>query len=168
VTPTARPPQPPPTQLQLIVTSPAFQNDAPIPVKYTVDGQGISPPLAWTGVPKEAKELVLVVSDPDAPGGIYFHWTLYGLSPSVTSLPESLPKTERLTAPTALQGLNSGGAVGYTPPSPPPGKVHHYRFHLYALRTASGLAPGASLGTVDAAVASSTLAQGELVGTYQR
>jgi len=157
-----------PADATFSLTSSAFADGEKIPVVYTADGRSISPPLAWTDPPVGTAELVLVVSDPDAPSGTWYHWSLYGLVPNVRSLAEGLPKTETVADTKAAQGLNSAGEVGYYPPSPPSGKVHHYIFRLYALRSASGLAPRATPAEVEKAVGERVLAQAQLTGTYQR
>src|SRR5688572_13257341 len=61
--------------------SEAFSDGQAIPVKYTTDGEDLSPPLAWSSVPAEAKSLALVVEDPDAPSGTFRHWVLYNIEP---------------------------------------------------------------------------------------
>jgi Raf kinase inhibitor-like YbhB/YbcL family protein len=107
-------------------------------------------------VPKEAKELVLFVDDPDAPGGSFIHWTVYGISPSAKSIP-----------PGALQGENSAGKPGYTGPCPPEGDdPHRYVFALYALEKQSGLARGASPDEVRSVLDRSALARGQLIAKY--
>ncbi len=150
------------------LSSSAFTNDQQLPTTYTADGDGISPPLAWTAPPEGTKELALIMFDPDAPSGVFYHWSLYGLDPQTQGLPEGLPKTDILRDPAALQGLNSAEKVGYYPPNPPRGKVHHYIFRMYALKSPTGLEARATPDDVVKAVDGRVLAQAELVGTYQR
>jgi len=118
----------------MMITSTAFKNGERIPVKYTADGENVSPPLQWTGVPEETIRLALICHDPDAPReGGFTHWVLYGLQPNVSGLPENMPKTTSGGDVPCLQGFNSAGKPGYMGPSPPPGKPHRYQFTLYAL-----------------------------------
>jgi hypothetical protein len=138
-------------------------------VKYTGDGADVSPPLHWSGVPQGAKELALIVEDTDAPRGAFTHWVAWGISPSRTGLPENVGKTATVAGLDGMrQGLNDARGVGYKGPSPPPGKVHHYRFTVYALKAALTLPASAGKGDLLAAMQGQILAQGTLTGTYQR
>lgn len=149
------------------ITSSAFQNGGEIPAKYTCSGANVSPSLAWSGTPAGIQSFALVVSDPDAPGGDFTHWVLYGLSGSEKSLPENLPQQPQL-ASGATQGMNDFGKVGYGGPCPPPGPKHHYHFTLYALNAKLSLKPGAVRAQLEQAMRGHILAQGELVGTFGR
>jgi Raf kinase inhibitor-like YbhB/YbcL family protein len=141
------------------VTSTAFAPDDPIPDIYTCNGSNISPPLAWTGVPEGARELALVVDDPDAPRGTYTHWILFGLPPSTDSLAEgSVP-------PNAKQAQNSNGKAAYMGPCPPSG-THHYRFTVYAFEEPLDLADGAGTDEALTTISRAAIAQGRLVGTF--
>jgi Raf kinase inhibitor-like YbhB/YbcL family protein len=133
-----------------------------LPKQITCDGAGTAPPLSWSHVPKGVAELALLVEDPDAPGGTFVHWTVYGVKPGTTRI-------EAGSAPPGAEGKNSFGDTGYGPPCPPPGdSPHRYVFTLYALSQKSGLEPGASPKEVRAAVAKSALARGSLTGRYAR
>jgi Raf kinase inhibitor-like YbhB/YbcL family protein len=149
------------------LSSTAFSQGAPIPAKYTCDDQNVSPPLKWSGVPADAKSLVLIVDDPDAPVGTWLHWLVYDLPAKATELPENVDKSQHIAAG-AKQGLNSFKHLGYGGPCPPAGKAHRYFFKLYALDTLLDLKPGASKKEVERAMANHILAQGELMGTYKR
>jgi len=150
------------------LTSSAFKDQAPIPVRYTCDGDDISPPLAWSGAPPGTVSFALIVDDPDAPRGVFTHWVLFNLPGHVQDLPEALPKTERL-AGRGLQGRNDFNRIGYGGPCPPPGHAaHHYRFTLYALDTMLDLPPGSSKQRVHDAFQGHILDLTQLVGTYQR
>ena len=159
--------------MKLTIRSRAFENEARIPVKHTADGADVSPALSWSDVPAEAKELALICDDPDAPRPEpWVHWVIYKLPASLTGLPEGVPKRARLSEPAgALQGKNSwpSGNIGYRGPAPPKGHgVHHYRFTLYALDAA--LEPPAEL-TKDELLEKMrghVVAEGTLVGTYER
>jgi len=149
------------------LTSSAFAEGAPIPTKYTCDEKDLSPPLKWTGVPGGAKSLALIADDPDAPVGTWVHWVLYNLPASASELPEDLPKSQYL-AGGGKQGLNDFRRLGYGGPCPPPGKPHRYFFKLYALDTVLELKPGATKKDIERAMEKHILAQGQLMGTYQR
>ena len=145
------------------LTSPAFAAGAAIPKRYTCDGGDTSPPLAWADVPSTAKELALIVEDPDAPGGTYVHWTVFAIPPSTDGLDEGkLPSGAR-------EGENSFGKTGYGGPCPPEGgKAHRYSFSLYALKTELDLEQGAKPDEVRKQIAKHALARGSLVGTFKR
>jgi hypothetical protein len=151
----------------LPITSTAFKDGERIPSKYTRDDEDLSPPLSWSGAPQGTKSYALIMDDPDAPLQIFTHWILFNLSARVESLPEGVPKREKLENG-GLQGKNDFGEMGYGGPAPPPGKVHRYRFHLYALDTELELEPGASKQDVLKAMEGHVLAEGEITGTYSR
>jgi Raf kinase inhibitor-like YbhB/YbcL family protein len=137
------------------LTSPAFRPGRAIPRAYTCDGRGTSLPLHWTGVPKAARELVLVMRDPDAPGAPFVHWALAGISPTTTRVP----------AAHVVLGRNSFGANAYGGPCPPTGSpAHHYVLTLTALASPSGLRTGFSPDRLRARA----LAIATLIGTYAR
>jgi Raf kinase inhibitor-like YbhB/YbcL family protein len=139
------------------LSSPAFADGAAIPKDNSCDGAGKPPALAWSGVPDSTRELVLVVEDPDAPGGTFVHWTAFGIPADATSVPAEV-----------AGGKNSAGDEGWTPPCPPAGKPHHYVFSLYALGKPSGLKAGASAKDVRAVLSDGALARGSLTGIYRR
>jgi Raf kinase inhibitor-like YbhB/YbcL family protein len=145
----------------ITVTSTAFREDGAIPVQYTCDGAGTSPPLAWTGTPAAAKALAVVVDDPDAPSGTFTHWILLDLDPATTSI------NEGAIPPGAKQANNSAGKPSYSGPCPPSG-THHYRFTVYALSKATALPAGTGLDEAIKAVGAATVARGRLTATYKR
>jgi Raf kinase inhibitor-like YbhB/YbcL family protein len=151
-----------PTVPGFVVTSPAFSEGQAVPEVYTCDGADTSPPLAVAGVPPQARALVLVVDDPDAPGGVFTHWVVFGLPPSPTSFPEgTLPAA-------AQQGRNDFGKSVWGGPCPPAGAPHHYRFRALALDAAVAIPADAS-GTVLAdAVKGHVLAEARMTATYAR
>ncbi len=153
--------------MQIEITSPAFQPGKPIPVRYTCDATDTSPPLAWTNVPPASQSLALIADDPDAPVGTWVHWVVYDLPPSTTQLPENLDKSQHVLGG-ATQGLNDFHRPGYGGPCPPPGKPHRYFFKLYALDRTLGLPPGATKQDLLKAMKGHVLAEGQLMGTYQR
>jgi Raf kinase inhibitor-like YbhB/YbcL family protein len=147
----------------LRLTSPAFQDGAAIPKRHSCDGAQTSPPLRWTKPPAGTRSLALTVEDPDAPGGTFVHWTVYGIDPAARGLKEGA------VPPTAHEGENSAGKRGYAGPCPPNGdQPHHYVFTLYALKAQAKLEQGASPGEVRAAVAQAAVARGRLTGLFKR
>ncbi len=157
--------------MALSIRSTAFDHNAPIPKKYTGDGQDVSPPLSWSGVPEGAKELALIMDDPDAPTPEpWVHWVIYKIPAGATGLPENVAKTEAPPQPAgAQQGKNSWPNTGYGGPAPPRGHgVHHYHFKLYVLDDPITVAAAPTKTQLLAAMQGHILAQGELIGTYER
>ena len=157
--------------MKITIQTTAFKHGEPIPKQHTGEGKDVSPPLTWTGVPAEAKELVLICDDPDAPRPEpWVHWVLYKLPPKTTGLPEGVPAKEKLTEPAgALHGKNSWNTIGYRGPLPPPGHgVHHYHFKLYALKAELDAKAGLTKDELLKKIKGQVLAEGELIGTYQR
>ncbi|MBN1345117.1 MAG: YbhB/YbcL family Raf kinase inhibitor-like protein [Phycisphaerae bacterium] len=153
------------------IESEAFGANLAIPKKYSGQGQDVSPPLRWSDLPPGAKQLALIVDDPDAPRAEpWVHWVIYNISAETNHLPEGVDKTKQPAAPAgALQGKNSWRKIGYGGPMPPPGHgVHHYHFKLYALDAPMDLKPGLTRDGLLKAIRGHILAQGELIGTYQR
>ena len=141
------------------ITSPSFQSGGDIPTKFTCNGTNVSPELQISSVPNEAKSLVLIVDDPDAPRGLFTHWIVWNIDPKTTRMAEN-------SAPTAgVQGINDFGKRNYGGPCPPSG-THRYFFKIFALDTKLELKPGARRAELDAAMRGHTLAQGELMGRY--
>src|SRR6185436_12087488 len=95
----------PPKKGDLQLTGAAFKDRDAIPARYTCDGKNVSPPLRWTGAPDKTKSFVLIVDDPDAPGGLWVHWLVYNLPGTVTGLAEGTVKSTSLPA-NARQGTN--------------------------------------------------------------
>ena len=143
------------------ITSTAFEDGGTIPVRYTCDGEDLSPPLVWTGLPAGTQSLALVVDDPDAPVGTWVHWVLFDLPAGTSSLPENVSGL-------GTDGLNSWRRLGYDGPCPPPGSPHRYFFKLYALDSDLGLKEGAAKADIEKAMQGHILAQGQLVGRYNR
>jgi Raf kinase inhibitor-like YbhB/YbcL family protein len=154
-------------KMSIILTSSAFVEGGPIPSRYTCDGADVSPPLSWSGVPAHAKSLALICEDPDAPSGTWSHWVLYNLPPTLTALPEGVAKTA-VTADNARQGSNDFRRLGYGGPCPPAGKPHRYFFILYALDAPLALEAGRTRADLLRAMHGHILAEGRLMGTYQR
>lgn len=149
--------------------SSAFTHDGPIPRAHTCDGADLSPPLAWSEVPGDTKEFVLVVDDPDAPGGTFVHWVVYGVPGDTTNLPSGFPKEAETARPVrARQGMNDFRRVGYGGPCPPPGAPHRYVFTLYALDVPLDIPPGATKGILLTEMEEHVIEKAELVGKYGR
>jgi Raf kinase inhibitor-like YbhB/YbcL family protein len=145
----------------ITVTSTAFEEGGAIPQKYSCDGDEVSPPLAWSGVPGDAAALALVVDDPDAPSGTFTHWVVLDIPVGTTSSDEGgVPEG-------GVQAESSAGEATYAGPCPPSG-THHYRFTVVALDADTGLADGAPLDEALAAVDAHAVARGTLTGTYER
>lgn len=124
------------------IESPAIINGSNIPKRYTCDGAAISPPIVIYNVPRSVKELVLIMYDPDAPNGIFYHWLLYQIKPSkYVEIPEALPDTPIINN-IGVQGVNSYGKIGYEPPCPPRGSRHHYIIMAIGLGRELRLPPG--------------------------
>ena len=152
--------------MTLKITSTAFDEGGMIPARYTCDGENISPPLAWSGVPDSAKTLALVADDPDAPRGTWTHWLVYQIPATEKGLPENVPARDTLDSG-ARQGANDFKKTGYGGPCPPTG-THRYFFKLYALDTDLNLPPGATKDQLLKALEGHTVAQGQLMGQYKR
>jgi hypothetical protein len=144
------------------VTSPAFGAGTAIPQEYTCEGAGESPPLAWSGIPDKTKSIAIVAEDPDTAKGTFTHWIVTGIKPTVTSLSAGASPPEG-----AVAAKNDKGNVGYTGPCPPSGK-HRYVFKVMALDTMLDETAMQTKTDFYAAVKGHVVAQGELVGTYQK
>ena len=147
-------------EARIKVTSSAFQEGGNIPSKFTCDVSDTSPPLQIAGIPSNAKTLVLIADDPDAPGGLFTHWLVWNIPPQTTLIAEG-------SAPKGLQGANDFGKSGYRGPCPPSG-THRYSFKIFALDRELELGSGAKRSQVDAAMKGHVIAQGELIGRYAR
>jgi Raf kinase inhibitor-like YbhB/YbcL family protein len=142
------------------LASPVFHAGGPIPRRYTCDGNNVSPPLRWTAPPGGTRGFALRLDDPDAPGGTFTHWTLWGLPVST--------RTVGVDVRWALQGRNTFGEIGYGGPCPPPGTRHHYVFRVYALDRRLPLRRGASVPRFSAALRGHVLATARITGVYGR
>lgn len=154
--------------MTMSLKSSAFANGARIPKRHTCDGLNVSPPLAWSGVPPDAKALVLICSDPDAPGGTFHHWAAYNIPPDVTGFNEGLHGTD--SGQLFLEAVNDFKRPGYAGPCPPHGHgPHRYIFRLSALREPlSGVHRKASCAEIIELAEAHEIAAAELVGVYVR
>ena len=154
----------------LRLTSTAFSESESIPIKYTCEGQDISPPLAWSGTPEGTQSLVLIVDDPDSPDPrtpqmTWVHWVVYNIASGTTELPagaatEGLPQS-------AQHGLNDWKRASYGGPCPPIGR-HRYLHKLYALDAVLEGPQQMPKADVEAAMDGHVLATAVLIGTYEK
>jgi len=143
------------------LASTAFENNQSIPAKYTCDGENVNPPLVIVDIPEDTQSLVLIVDDPDAPGGTFTHWLVWNIDPQAKEIAEgSVPQN-------ASQGKNDFGKNGWGGPCPPSG-THHYFFKLYALDQKIDLPQSANKGDLEKAMQGHILSQTQLIGLYSR
>ncbi|EKD86479.1 MAG: PEBP family protein [uncultured bacterium] len=141
--------------------SPAFLDNQQIPFQYSCDGDNVNPPLEINDIPENAKSLVLIMTDPDAPGKTFTHWLMWNIPPQTKEILESdWPEG-------AEQGINDRGQLGYQGPCPPSG-VHHYHFKLYALSSKLNVDPGIKKETLEREIDGLTIQKTELIGIYSR
>ena len=148
------------------ISSPAVMEGQTVPRQHTVDGSDISPPLSWSAPPAQAASLAIVVDDPDAPGGVWYHWIMFNMKPTTHGLGANVPKVGKL-GEGVLQGTNDFGKVGYNGPAPPRGALHHYRFKLLALDTKLALPAGVKKDDFLRAINGHVLEESQLSGTYK-
>ena len=139
----------------------AFSDNQNIPAKYTCDGANISPPLTIVEAPTDARSLVLIVDDSDAPAGDWVHWTVFNIDPATTEIAEGAVPSG------GIEGMTDFGKSGWGGPCPPSG-VHHYQFKLYVLDTKLTLGTSAKKKDIEAAMQGHILDQTILVGLYQK
>jgi len=144
--------------VELKLSSPKFVHEQSIPAKYTCQGEDINPPLTIEGIPDGTKTLVLIVDDPDAPGGTWDHWIVWNIAPASEIKEDSIPGEE---------GVNGWGKTGYGGPCPPSG-THRYFFKLYALDTELSLPASAEKKSVETAMDGHVLSQAALIGLYKK
>jgi len=152
--------------MMLKVTSSAFEHNGMIPAQYTADGEDISPPVSWEGLPEDTQSIALICDDPDAPMGTWVHWLVWNIPPQMTGLAERFPTDAQLDSG-IRQGITDFGQSGYGGPAPPSG-THRYFFKVYALDTMLNLPAQADKRQLEKAMSGHILAKGELVGKYSR
>ena len=154
--------------MPLAQMSTAFRQGGDIPKQYTCDGDNVSPPFAWSGVPEGTRSFLLICDDPDAPAKIFHHWAAFDIPPSWRGFKEG-HGAESL-ANGFRQAINSSGRPGYSGPCPPHGdKPHRYHFRLCVLSEPSlPLSPSATCVEVIVLATRYILECVELVGYYQR
>lgn len=150
------------TLAKLTLTSDAFQNGQPIPTQFTCDGADRTPALKWDEPPAGTKSFALIIDDPDAPSGTFRHWGVFDIPASARSIGDDQH--------VGTEVANDFGKPGYGGPCPPKGHgPHHYHFKLFALNTEKlGVPSSAKVADVENAANRHAIAQGELVGTYER
>jgi len=156
--------------MSMRIESSAFVHNGDMPGRLTCDGQDVSPPLSWSGVPEGAKSLVLIVDDPDAPDPkapkmTWVHWVLYNIPPASSGLPEGIA-AGALPSGTA-EGTNDWKRTGYGGPCPPVGR-HRYFHKLYALDTVLPDLHKPTKAQLEKAMQGHVLARAELIGLYRR
>jgi Raf kinase inhibitor-like YbhB/YbcL family protein len=147
------------------LSSTAFKEGEMIPSKYTCDGENISPPIKWENLPTNTKSIALITDDPDAPAGTWVHWIIYNIKSDIKELSEKLPSDKQIPNG-AKQGITSFNKTGYGGPCPPNG-AHRYYFKVYALDTEI-ITDELKKDDLLKAMEGHILAQGELMGKYQR
>jgi len=148
-------------EAKMKITSQAFSHNSFIPKKYTCDGENISPPLIITEAPANAKSLVLIVDDPDAPAGTWVHWVVFNIDPTIKEIGEnSVPAG-------AILGKNDFGKLDYGGPCPPSG-THRYFFKIYTLDTTLNLPEGTTKAEAEKSMEGHVLDKEELVGLYKK
>jgi Raf kinase inhibitor-like YbhB/YbcL family protein len=153
----------PEAPMTITLRSPAFADGDSIPRRFTCDGDDVSPPLEWSGVPSSTVELALLVEDPDAPGGTFVHWVLWGLDGGLSGLGEGDVPVQ------ARAGRNDFGRAGWGGPCPPRGSdPHRYVFTLLALSDPLAVEAEVSADDVKRAADGKVLAEGRLTGRYGR
>lgn len=154
----------------LRVASSAFQNGGKMPKRHTADGEGISPPLAWSGVPQGAASLILIVEDADSPTPQpLVHAIAYDLPPQDGTLEEGALSGGSAAGRSRGMGRNSYWRARYLPPDPPPGHgPHRYAFQLFAFDKRPALSGAPGRRDVTKALRGHVLAAGSLIGIYER
>ena len=152
------------------LTSSAFAHHGEIPRRHTCQGEDVSVPLSWSGVPDGTKSLALIVDDPDAPDPkaprmTWVHWVLYNIPPTATGIKEAV-KRDELPAGTR-EGLNDWKRTGYGGPCPPIGR-HRYFHKLYALDSVLPDLEHPNKAGLEQAMRGHILTHVELIGTYQK
>lgn len=153
----------------IVLTSTAVDADGRVADRYTAYHDNLSPPLRWTAV-ADAQAYALVVEDPDAPRETPFvHWLTWDIADDATALPEGIANGPHAVTPQGMiQGKNDNGSYGWFGPRPPRGHgVHHYHFQLFALDAPLRMDANSRLEEIVGALKAHTLAEGELVGTYE-
>jgi Raf kinase inhibitor-like YbhB/YbcL family protein len=146
--------------MAMSVSSVAFPGGGEIPRRHTCDGEDVSPPLTISDIPSDARELAILMEDPDAPSGTFAHWVAWGVGPAQGGLAEG----ERAPG----EGANSFRGQGYRGPCPPAGQTHRYVFTVLALAEPLDLPASTTAAELRAAAAPLVLAEASLTGRYGR
>ncbi len=140
------------------LSSPDFENNKLIPLKFSCQGEGVNPALIIEDIPKEAKSLALIVDDPDAPMGTYVHWVVYDIPITNNIKENNIP---------GIEGANTSGDISYVSPCPPTG-THRYFFKIYALDKMLGLGEGLSKTDLEREMQGHILDKAQLTGLYKK
>jgi Raf kinase inhibitor-like YbhB/YbcL family protein len=141
----------------MTVTSPEFRADVRLPPQYTCAGDGLSPPLYWSGaLSQQPKSFAVVVDDGLAPITPYVYWIVFDISPSTTDIAQNRLPTG------AREAQNSAGTARYDPPCPHGSALHAYRFTVYALDSFLRLPDGAGLRATWSSIAKHVIGVGRL------
>jgi Raf kinase inhibitor-like YbhB/YbcL family protein len=156
------------TVAQFTITSSDINDGQPIPAVYTCDGANQSPELSWPEPPAGTKSFALIVDDPDAPGGTFYHWGVFDIPDNQRSIPRGAGNGGSNT--NFVQAVNDAGKSGYMGPCPPKGHgPHRYRFKLYALDVdRMTLPPDAKIPEVQQQARQHKIAMAQIIGTYER
>lgn len=152
--------------MKIKIFSTAFGEGGMIPKKYTCDGENVSPPLEWSGIPEGTRSIAIISDDPDAPVGTWVHWVIFNIPPTVNGVPENVPPVGVLENG-SRQGSNDFRKIGYGGPCPPKG-THRYYFKIYTLDKELGLDAGATKEDLLAEMEGHILGEGQLIGLYKR
>lgn len=155
--------------MAFVLMSPAFDTGATIPLRHTCSGEDLSPPLEWKGAPEATQSFALVCSDPDAPGGTFYHWAIFDIPADQRQLAEGLYGKKPLVGG-LRQAVNDFDRIGYSGPCPPRGHgIHHYHFRLFALDVAQLDFDGrAGCREMERAARQHSLAATEIIGCFER
>jgi Raf kinase inhibitor-like YbhB/YbcL family protein len=153
--------------MNIRLTSAAFEDGKSIPVKYTCDAENLSPPLEWSNIPEGTRSFAIICDDPDAPRGTWVHWVLFDIPAEATGLEEGVRAIATLPN-FGTHGVNDFGETGYGGPCPPPGGPHRYFFKIYALDAKLELKAAVTKKVVLRAMKNHVLGEGRLMGKYKR
>lgn len=150
----------------LSISTPAFGHEAEIPQRYTQEGENLSPGLVFSGVPEDARSLVLISDDPDAPDPaapqrVWLHWLVAGIPPHCTGFPEGIREYPQ----GAQVAINDSGVRGWSGPRPPIGR-HRYYFKLFALDCELRLPQNFTRAELESAMQGHVLESAVTMGTY--
>ena len=154
--------EPTPVNNDIQLTSSAFAEGQCIPIEFTCDGANVSPPLRWSNIPNRAESIALIMDDPDAPSRTFVHWVIYNIPVDTGEMAAGAPPLE------AQSGSNDFNITGYGGPCPPSGNPHRYFFKVFALDELLDLDTGSAKSDLLDSMDGHILAQGQLMGLYQR
>ena len=143
----------------MILTSPSFQHNEPMPLKFSCQGEGISPELIISEIPASTRSLTLICDDPDAPNGGFTHWIMVNIPPTTKTIPENSSAGQVLP--------NTRGNLEFAPACPPSGN-HHYIFKLFALNATLNITQDISRADLDKEISQHLIEKTELIGMYQK